>query len=583
MTLESRLDALSRGWRGPLIAAVIAFIAGLPGLMAMPPLDRDESRFAQATSQMLESGDYVAINFQDQPRDKKPVGIHWLQAASVALFSQVEDRDIWPYRIPSLLGAMLAAAACAWGARAFWGDRAGLMAGAMMGASFLLSTEAFIAKTDAVLAGCVTLAMAALGRLYGASRGLNEASWRTTLLLWLGVSVGILVKGPVILMVLLLTLAALWIWDRDARWMKQIGWGWGLVLVLAICGPWALAITVSSDGAFWGAAIGGDLAPKLAGGHERHGGPFGYHLMISPLTLFPWAILLPAALVLGWKQRHNTGVRFALCWLIPTWLAFEILPTKLFHYSLPTHAAFFWLMAAALREPIGRWSRYGGIALALLGAGVLSAASILLMVRYGDPGDLTWASITAGLFLMTGAIAAFFMVRKAAVTAAAAAGSLALLAHAAFFGQLGPRLEPFWPAPRIAMALERTGLAPKDGRTPGPVEVAGYSEASMVFTLGTKTGLGGPEDAVRALSEGRPAIVEMREQKAFLDLMAEEGVPVVPVTRLKALNYSTGKDLDLTFYRGVARPTALVSQPAAATPASRTPLRRGPEKAEDAP
>ena len=84
MTLESRLDAWSRGWRGPLLAALIAMVAGLPGLFAMPPLDRDESRFAQATAQMLETGDFVNIRFQDQPRNKKPVGIHWLQAISAA-------------------------------------------------------------------------------------------------------------------------------------------------------------------------------------------------------------------------------------------------------------------------------------------------------------------------------------------------------------------------------------------------------------------------------------------------------------------------------------------------------------------
>ena len=53
------------------------------GMLAVPPLDRDESRFAQATAQMLESGDFTVIRFQEEPRFKKPVGIHWLQAASV--------------------------------------------------------------------------------------------------------------------------------------------------------------------------------------------------------------------------------------------------------------------------------------------------------------------------------------------------------------------------------------------------------------------------------------------------------------------------------------------------------------------
>ena len=55
----------------------------LPGFFTIPPIDRDEARFAQATKQMVETGDYVDIRFQDEVRYKKPVGIYWLQAAAV--------------------------------------------------------------------------------------------------------------------------------------------------------------------------------------------------------------------------------------------------------------------------------------------------------------------------------------------------------------------------------------------------------------------------------------------------------------------------------------------------------------------
>src|SRR5437588_12011608 len=96
----------------------------LPGMSAIPPLDRDEARFAQATRQMLETGDFLRIRVQDEARNKKPAGIYWLQAASVSAFSAAAATSIWPYRLPSLLGAVAAALTTfAFGA-ALFADRA---------------------------------------------------------------------------------------------------------------------------------------------------------------------------------------------------------------------------------------------------------------------------------------------------------------------------------------------------------------------------------------------------------------------------------------------------------------------------
>ena len=101
----------------------MALFAGLPAVFALPLTDRQEARTVQATAQMLESGDYVAINFQDRTRAGEPVGVHWLQAASVSLLSRVEAREVFAYRLPSQLAAMLLAAACAWGAGLFFAPR----------------------------------------------------------------------------------------------------------------------------------------------------------------------------------------------------------------------------------------------------------------------------------------------------------------------------------------------------------------------------------------------------------------------------------------------------------------------------
>ena len=368
MDVEGLLERFGRGWRGPLLAALVALAAGLPGLIALPPLDRDESRFAEASAQMLENGDFVVPRFQDAPRFKKPVGIYWLQAASVATFSHIEDREMWAYRIPSLLGAMLAAAACAWGAAAFLKPGPSLLAGAMLGSSFLLSTEASIAATDGVLAGAVTLAMAALGRIYLAGRGGPAAGKRVKALFWAGLALSILVKGPIGPMVVALTLITLCFWDRKARWVAGLGWGWGILAILALVGPWAMAVTVASDGGFWGASLGGDLAPKLLHGEEGHGEPPGFYLLLAPLMLFPATLLLPGRLVKGLAGARPPAVRFALCWLIPAWLVFEAAPTKLVHYPLPMYGALAWLMAAAAGEPLGRRVRWVGVGLTLVAA-----------------------------------------------------------------------------------------------------------------------------------------------------------------------------------------------------------------------
>jgi 4-amino-4-deoxy-L-arabinose transferase-like glycosyltransferase len=539
----------ARGWRWPVLAALIAMLAGLPGVFGLPPLDRDESRFAQATAQMLETGDFVNIEFQDDPRHKKPVGIHWLQAASVAVVSSPEARDIRAYRIPSLLGAMLAAAACAWGAAPFFGRRGGFVAGAVLGATFLLSTEASIAKTDAVLCGAVVLTQAALARLYGAARGIGTAGNGTRTLMWVGLALAILIKGPIGPMVFALTLAALWIADREGRWIRKLGWTWGLALIALIVGPWAVAITVATDGAFWGSAIGGDLAPKLAGADERHGGLPGYHLAVLPLAAFPATLLIPAALAAGWALRREPGVRFALAWLIPAWLVFELSPTKLPHYPLPLYGALAWLVAAALSRPVPAAARLSGAVLAVLAAVALAAGTVYLLSEYGDATDTTLAAFTVGLFAAAGLAGAVLLVRDAPRAALASASVLGVLAHGFLAEGLLPRLEPLRLTPRAAEALAVLNLDPRRGLQPGPVEVAGFAEPSLVFLLGTQTGLGDAPEAAQAVQEGRPAIVAGEHQAAFARELARRGAQAEAVATVDGFNYSNGDETRLTLYR----------------------------------
>ena len=108
--------------------------------------------------EMLEEKDYIRIQYQDELRNKKPAGIHWLQAASTAIFTGPEAKQIWTYRVPSWLGAAFGTLACFWAGLPLIGRRASFLGAAMFGATLLLTSEAHISKTDGVLVFLTTLA-----------------------------------------------------------------------------------------------------------------------------------------------------------------------------------------------------------------------------------------------------------------------------------------------------------------------------------------------------------------------------------------------------------------------------------------
>ena len=128
--------------RAMVVLVAFTLLAFLPGFFGIPPVDRDEARFAQATKQMLESGQYVDIRFQDEVRYKKPVGIYWLQAAAVkageALGVPSAKTTIWLYRLPSLFGAIGAVLLTYWSALAFVTRRSAALSALMMAGSIIL-------------------------------------------------------------------------------------------------------------------------------------------------------------------------------------------------------------------------------------------------------------------------------------------------------------------------------------------------------------------------------------------------------------------------------------------------------------
>jgi 4-amino-4-deoxy-L-arabinose transferase-like glycosyltransferase len=388
------------------------------------------------------------------------------------------------------------------------------LAGAIIGTTLLLSTEAGMAKTDAMLCACVTVAMCGLARIYLATRAGEDPRRPHKFLFWFGLGLSILIKGPIGLLVVAPAMIALSVWDRDIKWMKRLGWGWGLPLVALLVGPWAIAITIATDGGFWREAVGHDLGGKITGAAESHGGFPGLYLVLSPLLLFPATLLWPAALSAGWSRRAEPAVRFMVCWLVPAWLIFELAPTKLPHYTLPTFGAIALLMAAALTQPIGAISRRVGAGLTVFAAVVICGITVYGLTRWGTSTAQTWAAITILCTAVAGVGGAFILLNRAAVSALAVSIAFGVVAHAALAGTLR-QLRPLSVAPLLVETMEKAGIAPDQGLIPGPVAITSFHEPSFVFLTGRDTQLTDAAGAARALAEGRPAIVEAHDAEAF--------------------------------------------------------------------
>nr|USU31695.1 glycosyltransferase family 39 protein [Methylobacterium sp. OTU13CASTA1] len=552
--------ALSHGRACALLVA-LCLVCFLPGLASLQPMDRDEPRFAQASKQMLETGDLVDIRFQAEARHKKPVGIYWAQAAFVgageALGIPNARTTIALYRLPSLLGAIGAVLLAYWSALAFLPRRSALLAAALFAACVVLSAEARLAKTDALLCACAmatfgSLARAWLGRADGsAGRTLGTT---TVLTFWLGLAVGILVKGPMVPLFCGLPALALSLHARSGRWLQALRPGLGLPLTLLIVAPWFVAITWKSGGAFYGEAVGHDMMSKVQGGSEKHWAPPGAYLFAVFGTFWPGAAFAALGAPFAWANRREAGIAFLLAWIVPTWLLFEIVPTKLPHYVLPLFPALAILTVLALTrgalDPERRGARLTAGLVVLIPVGLTLGLSAF---AWTYDRTLPWAGLPLLLAACAVAVLAWRAFARGAAERALCLGILAsALLSPAVFGLTQPVMPALKVSPRLAALRDRVPCAaPK-------VASLGYREPSFVFLIGTDLAMmdTAAEAAAFLRGEGcRLLYVEGRFAPAFAEAAAGVGFVPAPVGTVSGFNINGGRRVDLTAYAHAPEPT----------------------------
>lgn len=545
MTLSNRAASLL------LVAYCLALY--LPGIAAVPPFDQDEALFAQSAKQMLETGDFIQIKFQAEARSKKPVLSYWLEAAAAGVTGQ---RDaIWPYRIPAVAGVTVATLLTFWCGIRLFGRPAALLGAALFATSLMAVIQAHMARADALLIAIVVAAQGALAVLHGAAASRAPPPPRIWLVFWVAQSLGVLIKGPILAMTTILTIAALLAVERDWRWLRSLRPLPGLAIAIGIATPWFVAANLAAGGDFAVTAISEDLLPKLLGVQEGHGGPPGYYLLTGLLLFWPATLLLGIALPYAWRNRSVPAIRFCAAWIVPSWIAYELIPTKLPHYTMPTYPALALVAAAAVVAQMtaaapaataGTWrTRWAFLPFVGVTIGCAVFAVALPLAVDGRVGAWSFVVVGTGVIVVSAVWPAWRGDWRRALATTLVGAGLGMAVEMQF---VLPSIDDMWLSRKLARTLAELGV-----KVPGndpPVAVGGFGGRSLVFLLGTNTVVSTGIDAANHAVDHPGAIAAVAGGAAvdFQARVAERGATLRKVGRVEGFDYTRGVRRTLDLY-----------------------------------
>lgn len=548
----------SQHWFWPYVwLSLLCFALYLPGIFTIPMDDRDSAHFSQATRQMLETGNYFQIRYQEVTRYQKPPGINWLQALSIKIFSSPDTKTPWPYRLPSVMGGWLSVLLTFFFTQKLCGRSIAFIASTLLASTVLLNIESHLATIDSSLLASVILMQGALWMVYEKSqRGepIDSKQWQWPLIFFLSMAYGIVLKG-VTPVVGFSTLIALSLIDRTTLYIKQLRLWWGILLLLILSAAWLVAVSYAEHTNYLLQMLNKDLLPKLAGGHESHGAPFGAHLVLLVITFWPASLFLRPTAIHAWQQRGHSIIKFLLAWIIPVWLFFELMPTKLPQYILPVFPALAILTAYALMEETGQKTRGTRVLAIFWGVAsfLFAAAFLIIPIQLNYSLSLIPSAYwVTSILALTSIIAAIRLIKKSYLHA----WSILIIGNCLGFG-IGyqyylPQLSPVWTSENIKTAIDTT--IPGQIDTEHPLISIGYAEPSLVFLLGTHAvKFTDVPHAIQILQTSKSfpwyLLVDKESQEKFLaEASANHFYPKLLKT-ITSFNYTKGRWVTLTLYK----------------------------------
>ena len=246
-----------------------------------------------------------------------------------------------------------------------------------------------------------------------------------------------------------------------------------------------------------------------------------------------------------WRARREPGAQYLLAWLIPSWIVFELVLTKLPHYVLPLYPAIAILTVGALeRRVLSRsWLMRGAAWWFVIpaGASVLAVIGAIALTR--QPVFLAWPFVAASLIF--GLFAWWLYEDGRAERSLLNAVVSAMFLAIAVYGIVLPALTPLFPSPEIARALRNVVcVGPK-------AAAAGFHEPSLVFMTDTSTLLTDGSGAADFLGHGscRFALVEARSERGFAARAEAIGLRYNVANRIECYYISQGRAISIAIFR----------------------------------
>jgi 4-amino-4-deoxy-L-arabinose transferase-like glycosyltransferase len=361
-------QATNAGVRNYALLFVGCVVFHIAGTWNLPLIDRDEPRFAEASREMIERGDYLVPYFNNHFRFDKPPLTYWAQIASYKIFGEND----FAARFPSVIAAALTALSIF-----AWGSRIGTArVGWWSAIIFTLSLQTFLhakaAVADMWLVLFVTLAHRAGYELL--RHRLSPPADQTSNLkpqtshwwvFYLSLAFGFLAKGP-IGWIPLLTVGVTMIFLRETPFARQFAFGRGLLLMLSIVALWGIPALIQTHGQFFVVGIGRHVIGRSLATMEGHGADsLGMYLLLLPfylvtifLSFFPWSIKLPWLIRKLWDEEkagiadpdynRNKIDNYLVIGIAIIFVIFTLVKTKLPHYTLPAFPLLALLLARRL-------------------------------------------------------------------------------------------------------------------------------------------------------------------------------------------------------------------------------------------